>query len=366
MSLLVKNDYEMFLDCVLELHSIRDLSALLLWLLETALPKLVPSDWYSYNEVDLANPANTQAILRPEGDPRFPPVFARFQELLHQNPLVIRQLETPNFPVHKISDFLTQEAFHRLELYQEVYRPLGVEYQIATTIRLGPDHITAFALASRQNDYTERDRALLEMLRPHLVVAFNNLALASESRTILDAAALALHELSSATIIVDSQHRILYHTGPGLQWIGATSPGILSANISNWLNQPAPNRSRRILNLASDAGEIHIRTVPTSSPERRLLVLTRENAPPLLPASTGDFGLSRRQSEVAGWVCQGKTNAEIAIILGVSPRTVQKHVEHIFEKMGVGSRMALAALLNAKAVPKTARRYRPASSRRKR
>jgi hypothetical protein len=79
MSLLVQNDYELFLDCVRELHSIRELSALQLWLLETALPKLVPSDWYSYNEVDLVNPANTLAILRPEGDPRFPPVYARFQ-----------------------------------------------------------------------------------------------------------------------------------------------------------------------------------------------------------------------------------------------------------------------------------------------
>ena len=69
-------------------------------------------------------------------------------------------------------------------------------------------------------------------------------------------------------------------------------------------------------------------------------MLTRENAQPLLPASTDDFGLSQRQLEVASWICQRKTNAEIATILGLSPRTVQKHVEHIFEKTGVGSRMA--------------------------
>ena len=295
--------------------------------------------------MDLVNLANTLAILRPEGDPRFPPVFARFRELVHQNPLAIRQLETPNFPVHKISDFLTQEAFHRLELYQEVYRPLGVEYQIAATIRLGPDHITAFALASRQADYTERDRAILEMLQPHLVVAFNNLALASESRTILDAAALALHELSSATIIVDSRHRILYHTGPGLQWIGATSPGILPANISKSLNRPAANRSRRIMNLASDAGEIHIRAVPTSSPERRLLVLTAGSRN-IVPAQTNDFGLSKRELEVAQWIGDGKTNKEIASTLGISSRTVQKHIEHIFEKMGVKTRVMVASKLH--------------------
>ena len=61
------------------------------------------------------------------------------------------------------------------------------------------------------------------------------------------------------------------------------------------------------------------------------------------------------QLEVASWVCQGKTNAEIATILGLSPRTVQKHVEHIFEKTGVGSRMALAMLLGENAALKMAR-----------
>lgn len=257
--------------------------------------------------------------------------------------------------MHKISDFLSREDYHRLELYQDVYRRLGVEYQIAATIRTEPERITAFALSRRQNDYTERDRAILEMLRPHLVVAFNNLALALENMTIQDTTTLALNELGSATIIVNLQGRILYHTGPGLQWIGAASPGVLPAKISGWLNPPAARRARRVMHLAAAAGEIQICAVPTSSPERLLLVLTRENAQPLLPASTDDFGLSQRQLEVASWICQGKTNAEIATILGLSPRTVQKHVEHIFEKTGVGSRMALAMLLGENAALKMAR-----------
>jgi DNA-binding CsgD family transcriptional regulator len=52
--------------------------------------------------------------------------------------------------------------------------------------------------------------------------------------------------------------------------------------------------------------------------------------------------LSRRQQEVAHWIREGKTNMEIAAILGISPRTVQKHVEHIFEKLGVETRVAIA------------------------
>ena len=51
--------------------------------------------------------------------------------------------------------------------------------------------------------------------------------------------------------------------------------------------------------------------------------------------------LSPRQTEVACWISEGKTNADIATILGISPRTVHKHVEHIFERMGVESRVAV-------------------------
>ena len=51
-------------------------------------------------------------------------------------------------------------------------------------------------------------------------------------------------------------------------------------------------------------------------------------------------GLSKRESEVLNWVAQGKTNRKIGSILEISPRTVSKHLEHIFYKLGVESRTA--------------------------
>ncbi len=50
--------------------------------------------------------------------------------------------------------------------------------------------------------------------------------------------------------------------------------------------------------------------------------------------------LTKREAEVLAWVAQGKTNWEVAKILGASPRTVQKHLEHIFQKLGVETRTA--------------------------
>jgi DNA-binding CsgD family transcriptional regulator len=43
------------------------------------------------------------------------------------------------------------------------------------------------------------------------------------------------------------------------------------------------------------------------------------------------------------WVIKGKTNRDIGDILGTSPRTVNKHLEHVFEKLGVETRTAAAA-----------------------
>lgn len=53
--------------------------------------------------------------------------------------------------------------------------------------------------------------------------------------------------------------------------------------------------------------------------------------------------LTAREGEVLLWVARGKTNRDIADILGMSPRTVNKHLEHVFEKLGVETRTAAAA-----------------------
>jgi DNA-binding CsgD family transcriptional regulator len=57
---------------------------------------------------------------------------------------------------------------------------------------------------------------------------------------------------------------------------------------------------------------------------------------------TAAFGLTRRECEVMQWVCEGKRDREIAAILGLSARTVQVHVGHVFEKLNVETRTAAA------------------------
>lgn len=67
--------------------------------------------------------------------------------------------------------------------------------------------------------------------------------------------------------------------------------------------------------------------------------------PAVSPAAalSAALGVSEREGEVLAWVAQGKSNRDIAAILALSPRTVTKHVETIFAKIGVENRTAAAA-----------------------
>lgn len=75
-----------------------------------------------------------------------------------------------------------------------------------------------------------------------------------------------------------------------------------------------------------------------------LLLLREESDAAILEAITAAFRLTPREAEVLFWVIKGKTNRDIGDILGTSPRTVNKHLEHVFEKLGVETRTAAATV----------------------
>lgn len=78
------------------------------------------------------------------------------------------------------------------------------------------------------------------------------------------------------------------------------------------------------------------RSLPASRPHAR-------TALDLAPLSSR-YQLTGREVEVLHWVACGKTNRDIGDILGLSPRTVNKHLEHVYVKLGVETRTAAATL----------------------
>lgn len=80
------------------------------------------------------------------------------------------------------------------------------------------------------------------------------------------------------------------------------------------------------------------------SDDEWLVVLREENDASTIEALGVAFRLTAREAEVLYWVTRGKTNRDIGEILGTSPRTVHKHLEHVFEKLGVETRTAAASM----------------------
>ena len=63
------------------------------------------------------------------------------------------------------------------------------------------------------------------------------------------------------------------------------------------------------------------------------------------PRGLTTYGLTQRETEVLHLLAEGRSNADIGLELSLSPRTVEKHVEHILQKLGVKSRAAATRLV---------------------
>lgn len=93
--------------------------------------------------------------------------------------------------------------------------------------------------------------------------------------------------------------------------------------------------------VAVGTGAVEVRRMSSTNDDITICMLKQVDAAP-----SQEWQLPRltdRETEVLLWVARGKTNRDIGEILGMSPRTVNKHLEHIFEKLGVETRTAAAA-----------------------
>lgn len=106
---------------------------------------------------------------------------------------------------------------------------------------------------------------------------------------------------------------------------------------------PASQRAFGLLLPYVDAALRRIRHLPSQSPPPTGVVPAAGDVIP-------DLGLSDRETEIVQWVCQGKTNYEIGMILGISAFTVKNHLQRIFRKLDVCNRAQAVAKFEGKAV----------------
>ena len=220
------------------------------------------------------------------------------------------------------------------------------------------EHVVA-AFEAGSVDYVVkpiRPREVMARIAAHMAAARQ----ARQARNALDAFGHA-----SLTIRV-SDGRVLWQTPLARKLLQAyfdTPESVAPKELADWLSstvpkgqgvavavQPAPvwmvNQGSRRLSFT-----LH---EPTGDDEW-LLVMQESSDQAAMDALTQEFKLTAREGEVLYWVVKGKTNRDIGDILGSSPATVKKQLEHIFAKLGVETRTAAAGLAMSRVVQLKAR-----------
>ncbi len=169
---------------------------------------------------------------------------------------------------------------------------------------------------------------VLARVDTHLRLRALQRALADELALRLDAENQLSQSLDRAALLADAAGRIVFSTRLAETLLHRHCPGYAAGRLPADLERAdSPLRVRRL--------------TETGLTELTLLLLEEQQASPG-PAALLPLGLTAREAEVLYWLAQGKSNPDIATILGTSVRTVHKHVENLFRKLGLETRNAAA------------------------
>jgi len=185
-------------------------------------------------------------------------------------------------------------------------------------------------------DYVTKPIVVAELLA-RLRVHLGNARIAQGAHAALDASNRPLMALDAEGRIISATPRssaiLLERFGAGL---GDPLPAPLAGQLlrltegEGRVRHEFPGGRLEFIAVAGASGERQYRITETLEGAEEKLLSQRH-------------GLTEREAEVLLWISRGKANREISEILGISPRTVNKHLEQIFEKMGIENRASAAA-----------------------
>jgi DNA-binding CsgD family transcriptional regulator len=212
---------------------------------------LIRSDVAAYSELDRVRERVLAGIGSGDvGDDDAAATEERFWALRHEWPSCVYEDRTLDFGAHKLSDFSAASDFKRTRLYNEHLRPFLYEISVGLPAPLTHTKLFLFFNRAERGDFGERERTILELLRPHLIRRYEHVA------------------------------------------------------------------------------------------------LRRRHEPTVSAGETTAAGLTRREGQILHLIAEGRTNAEAAAELWISPATVGKHLEHAYAKLGVKNRTAAARRLH--------------------
>ena len=185
---------------------------------------------------------------------------------------------------------------------------------------------------------------LLARIRVHLA----NARISQSARAALDASGRFL-------LAANRAGRVLWSTPQASKLLGTVFPNfhseayVLPGHIQEWLQQYSGrtlgSASKAIgLSIPGSPIQLELSLISQIGPDEILLRLIEGNPDDDQLVLRTKLQLTQREAEVLLWIARGKSNRDVADILTLSPRTVNKHLEQIFNKLGVENRTSAAAL----------------------
>ena len=311
------------------------------------LRELVPCEIASYNEVRTDARTMIAALDPPDAmTPDAPEVFVRFAD---QNPIYANFQRTRDGRPYKWSDFFTRRELHATDLYREAYRAMGAEYQMAFTLPAPPELVIGFALNRERRDFAEHDRELLNLIRTPLIAAYATVERYAALVERLAAVERGLERDGAGVIMLEPGANGLeagFISRGAREALGLVRDrGRLSPRLADWLAtvsaERAGNRAEAVPPLLLEGPDGALTSV-AFMPSRRAgepdALLVEPAGDPVSIGTLRGAGLTVREAEVLRLLALGRTNAEIATELTVSVRTIHKHLENVYEKLGARSR----------------------------
>jgi DNA-binding CsgD family transcriptional regulator len=357
---LAQRDVDAVLRLLPEIYAAQSLADLGTRALRTV-AALVPADLIGYDQIDLRT---GRIVSRTE------PVSSGWQGMVDlfaahhaDHPCKNDYERTGSGHARLISDFNSTTEWEATGLFNECYRPLALRDQLSIALtQPAPGVVVAIALNRQRRNFTTRDKAVLNLLRPHLLAAYCIAHRFDEYEALLQgqAAAPSPARRRCGTVQVRTPRRAIgalegdakslmddffpgWGRAPGAlpQELAGPLSAVLARHDQSEMLHCArtftlPARGRRL--------EVTIRLGKPGAPQNgsEVCLLLTEIASATEDEVRGSV-LSRRERDICQLLPLGLSNKEIAVQLEISPKTVGKHLENVFTKLGVSSRAAAVA-----------------------
>lgn len=303
---------------------------------------LVGNSWVSFNESSLKPGRASCTLCEPAAPSALASYFPTLHALMHQHPILRRtQVRGPS-PALTFGDCMPRRAAERLPLFNEYYRQVGTRDQLVMLLRPGRELMRSVSVNRSRASFTARDRGVMDLLRPHFEQAHRRATLLEDVVGLLGSPDAAGGDgRGRGLMAVDAAGRVEFASREAGLWLSAACRDRVAegapvpAEVRAWLRtqELGPDAGFSPLQLPVADGKVLLR-IGRRADDRALVVVEKIPGPDRI----GIGRLTPREREVLAWVARGKTNPEIAVILGAGQRTIEKHLENILAKLAVENR----------------------------